>query len=131
MEHCCSKKSAELEIIKQKQSKILYIVMLLNLAMFFIEMYSGLKANSTSILSDSLDMLGDFLVYAFSLYVIDKNTSWKISASLTKALIMSFFGIFVFGKIIYQVLNPIIPIYQTMGIIGGLALLTNIVCYTI
>lgn len=130
MEHCCSKKASELEAMKQKkQAKVLWAVLIINLVMFFIEMYSGFTSRSTALMSDGLDMLGDAFVYGFSIFVIARSLKWKTTAALSKALIMCGFGLIVLGKIIYQLLNPSIPVYQTMGIIGGLALAANTTCF--
>lgn len=130
MEHCCSKKASELEAMKQKkQAKVLWAVLIINAVMFFIEMYSGFTSRSTALMSDGLDMLGDAFVYGFSIFVIARSLKWKTTAALSKALIMCGFGLIVLGKIIYQLLNPSIPIHQTMGIIGGLALAANTTCF--
>lgn len=130
MEHCCSKKTSELETMKQKnQSKVLWMVLIINLIMFFIEMYYGFISQSTVLMSDSLDMLGDFFVYGFSIFVITRSLKWKTIAALSKTLIMFIFGFFVLGKIIYQLLNPAVPIYETIGIVGGLALVANTTCF--
>jgi Co/Zn/Cd efflux system component len=39
--------------------------------MFFIEFTAGVVASSAALMADSVDMLGDALVYVLSLYVID------------------------------------------------------------
>lgn len=49
--------------------------MTINAVMFVVEFSSGVKAASLSLIGDSLDMLGDTLVYAFSLYVIKKDAT--------------------------------------------------------
>ncbi len=130
MDHCCSKKSSELEIMrKNKQSKVLWFVLFINLAMFFLEIYFGFLSNSTALLSDSLDMLGDSLVYGFSIYVITKSNNWRVLASLSKAMIMFIFGLIVLSKIIYQLIYPVVPNYETMSFIGLIALFANLVCF--
>jgi cation diffusion facilitator family transporter len=130
MDHCCSKKASELEAMKQKkQAKVLWAVLVINLVMFFIEMYFGLISRSTALMSDGLDMLGDAFVYGFSIFVIARSLKWKTTAALSKALIMCAFGLIVLGKIIYQLLNPAVPVHETMGMIGGLALAANATCF--
>ena len=42
---------------------------------------------------------------------------------------MFFFGIVVLGEAVYKVLNPIIPDASTIGIIGAIALMANLVCF--
>lgn len=130
MGNCCQNKSCELEAMRKKeQTKILYFVLAINMVMFFVEIYYGISSKSSSLLSDSLDMLGDSLVYGFSIFVINKDIIWRAKASLLKAFIMLFFGLSVLAKIVYQVINPEVPVYQTMGSIGLLALIANLACF--
>ena len=42
---------------------------------------------------------------------------------------MCLFGLFVLGKIIYQLLNPAVPVHQTMELVGGIALAANVTCF--
>lgn len=130
MDHCCSKKASELEKMKQKkQAKVLWAVLVINAIMFFIEMYSGYISRSTALMSDGLDMLGDAFVYGFSIFVIARSLKWRTTAALSKALVMCGFGLIVLGKIFYQLINPSIPVHETMGLIGGLALAANTSCF--
>lgn len=59
MTNCCEDKSCELTAMRQSHSRILWIILVINTAMFLIEGMAGLLANSTSLLADALDMLGD------------------------------------------------------------------------
>ena len=72
-EHCCQHKVKELEKLQQRQSKVLWIILIINAVMFVVEFSGGIKAASLSLTGDSLDMLGDALVYGCSLYVIKKG----------------------------------------------------------
>ena len=65
--------------------RILWIALAVNLAMFVIEIGAGVAAQSVSLLADSLDMLGDALVYGFSLYVVARSMRWKAASALAKA----------------------------------------------
>lgn len=132
MDHCCHDKSCELEALRQKkQTTVLYIVLIINLVMFFIEMYSGIISKSTALMSDSLDMLGDAFVYGFSIFVITRSLKWKTTAALSKALIMFAFSFIVLGKIIYQLLNPVVPVHETMSLVAILALTANAGCFSL
>ena len=66
-EHCCQHKAQELEKLQQRQSKVLWIILVINAVMFVVEFSGGIKAASLSLTGDSLDMLGDALVYGCSL----------------------------------------------------------------
>ena len=76
MGHCCEAKTEELAALRIRQGRILWIVLAVNLVMFCLEFGAGYLASSTALLGDSLDMLGDTFVYAFSLYVINKSAVW-------------------------------------------------------
>jgi Co/Zn/Cd efflux system component len=52
---------------------VLWIVLAINASMFLVEGWAGLWAHSTSLLADALDMLGDALVYGFSLFVLARS----------------------------------------------------------
>ncbi len=64
---CCEDKSCELEALRARQGSVLKMVLAINAVMFFVEAGAGLWANSMALLADSLDMLGDTLVYGVSL----------------------------------------------------------------
>jgi Co/Zn/Cd efflux system component len=44
--------------------------------MFLVEGGAGVMGHSTSLLADALDMLGDTLVYGFSLVVLARSARW-------------------------------------------------------
>jgi hypothetical protein len=77
----------------------LRIVLILNVALFAIELIAGLIAGSAALLADSLDSLGDALVYGFSLYVVGRAVLWKVRAALAKAAVMGLFGAFVLASL--------------------------------
>ena len=124
----CSSASCEIEKLQAQQSKTLKLVLGINLSMFMVEIVAGIMARSTALLADSLDMLGDALVYGFSLYVVSRNDAWKATSAFIKGLIMLLFGLFVLGTAGYHWLYPEIPRFETIGLVGFLALTANVVC---
>jgi len=102
-----------------------------NAAMFVVELVSGLLAGSVALLADSLDMLGDALVYGFSLYVVARGPLWKARAAVAKAAVMGLFGAFVIGQLVYKLVYPQLPTFATMGAVGVLALAANSVCFVL
>ena len=126
MEGCCNENN--LTHLQNKHRKILIIVLLINLLMFFVELGAGIVAHSTALLADSLDMLGDAFIYAISLYVIGKTVTWNASVSLAKGIIMMLFGVGVLAEAIHKFTHPLVPIAETMGMVGGLALIANFSC---
>lgn len=128
MSDCCQDKSCEIDALRARQGGTLKIVLAINAVMFVVELGAGLAAHSVSLLADSLDMLGDALVYSFSLYVITRGARMKAMAALLKGGIMAAFGLFVLGQAIYTILVPQLPGFETIGSIGLLALAANGVC---
>lgn len=128
MTDCCSKTACEIEKLQARQYKTLWLVLGINVSLFLIEFAAGIIAASTALLADSLDMLGDALVYGFSLYVVARPVRWKAFSALIKAAIMAFFGCFVLGQVIYKLINPMVPAFELIGLIGAVALAANGVC---
>jgi len=129
MDHCCEKKGAELTQLQGSQSRVLYTVLWINAAMFLIEGVAGMAAHSTALLADALDMLGDALVYGFSLFVLTRSLRWQTGAALAKGVFMLVFGLGVLGEAAYKLIHPVMPGVETMGMIGGLALVANLACF--
>lgn len=128
MKSCCENKASELEKLRTEQGKILKIVLLINAVMFVVEFTMGWRARSSALMADSLDMFGDALVYGFSLYVLNKSQQWRATAALLKGIIISAFGLVVLAEVGLKLFSDIIPEAHTMGFIGALALLANLIC---
>jgi cation diffusion facilitator family transporter len=128
MDSCCQDKACELEALQGRQSRTLWIVLGINAGMFGLEIVIGLLAGSTALLADSLDMLGDALVYGFSLYVVGRSPRWRASAALLKGVIMAAFGLMVLAQAGYHFVSPEVPDFRLMGTTGALALAANVTC---
>jgi len=129
MADCCNDKACEIDALRSRQSSTLKIVLVINAVMFVVELAAGLLGNSVSLVADSLDMLGDALVYAFSLYVVARSPAMKAKAALLKGAIMAAFGLFVLGQVIYRIVFPQLPVFEAIGAIGLLALAANSTCF--
>lgn len=129
MDDCCLDKRSAVERLRERQAATLRLVLVANAAMFVVELVSGLLAGSVALLADSLDMLGDALVYGFSLYVVALGPVWKARAAVAKAAVMGLFGVFVLGQLVYKLVYPQLPTFETMGAVGALALAVNGVCF--
>jgi Co/Zn/Cd efflux system component len=128
MSNCCNDKSCEIEALQTRQRSTLKIVLVINAVMFAVELTSGVLASSVSLIADSLDMLGDALVYGFSLYVIARGSRMKAVSALFKGSIMAAFGLFALGQAVYKIVFPHVPVFEAIGAIGLLALVANSLC---
>src|SRR5687768_10975556 len=129
MADCCEDKRCEITAMREKHGRVLWVVLLINAVMFCVEGWAGLHAHSTSLLADALDMLGDALVYGFTLFVLARSARWQAGAAVAKGGLMLAFGLAVLGEACYRMLSPVMPDVETMGIIGALALVANLVCF--
>lgn len=128
MADCCQNKACDLEKMPKTQSRVLWIVLSINLVMFFVEMTAGLIADSVSLTGDSLDMLGDSLAYASSLYVINLGMRAKARSALFKSALMLGSAGAVLARAVYRMAYPVTPDVTLMGSIGVVALLANATC---
>ncbi len=129
MADCCNDKACEIETLRNRQSSILKAVLGINAVMFVVELIAGLLSGSVSLLADSLDMLGDALVYGFSIYVVARGAQMKAHAAVFKGGIMAAFGLFVLGQAVYNIVFPQVPVFEAIGAIGLLALAANSICF--
>lgn len=128
---CCIDKTCAIDRLRERQTATLRVVLLVNAGMFVVELVSGLLAGSVALLADSLDMLGDALVYGLSIYVVARGPVWKARAAGAKAAVMALFGLFVLGQLVYKLRFPELPTVETMGGVGALALAANGACFAL
>jgi cation diffusion facilitator family transporter len=129
MDACCDQKAEEIATLRGEHRKVLVVVLTINAVLFVVEATAGVLAHSTALLADSLDMLGDALVYGFSLYVLWRSAEWKALAAIIKGSIMAVFGVGVLAQAAYKMLAGLVPSAETMGLIGVLVLVGNAVCF--
>ena len=131
MASCCEEKSCEVTALRESHGRVLWIVLAMNAMMFVVEGAAGVLAHSTSLLADALDMLGDALVYGFTLFVLVRSARWQASAALAKGAFMLAFGLAVLAEAAYKLFHPIMPAVETMGIVGAVALGINVICFSL
>lgn len=128
MSDACSHLEEDLASSHGPKRRILWIVLVLNLIMFFVEGIAGWLAQSNALMADALDMLGDAAIYGFSLFVIQLAPIWRTRSGILKATIMSLFAFGILGSAVYRVSHQVVPVASAMGIVGSLALLINLFC---
>jgi cation diffusion facilitator family transporter len=129
MADCCENKSCALEAMRVKQSKTLKIVLLINIVLFCLTAYYGWSANSTGLMSESIDDFGDAVTYALSLYVIYKSNQMKAKVAFVKGCLILLGALFVLSQVILHIIDNTVPIFETMGTVAFIALLLNLTCF--
>lgn len=104
----------------------LWIALLVNLAMFGVEIAAGVRAGSVSLLADAIDFFGDAANYGVSIAVLSLHVGWRARTALLKAASMAVFGLAVLGRTAWSASQGIVPEPATMGVVGTLALLANV-----
>jgi Co/Zn/Cd efflux system component len=99
--------------------------------MFAVEFAGGVLADSSALVADSADNLGDTLTYGISLYVIHRSLRWRGGAAVVKGIIQVLFGIGIFAGITYKVVHGFEPLAPAMAIIASLALIANAMCFVL
>lgn len=128
MSDCCEDKACAIEALRERQSATLKFVLVINAVMFVVVLAAGIAAGSTALLSDSLDNLGDALTYGLSLYAVSRGARSKAKVALFKGVLILSAGLFVLGQVIYKIVVPAVPVFETMGAVGILALIANGIC---
>lgn len=123
---CNSSCNTEVKVPNGRYRMILWIALLINAAMFGVEMLFGIWSGSASLLADSLDFFGDAANYGISLWVLGMGLAVRAKASLLKAATMAAFGIWVIGRIVWGLWTGNLPDAITMGSVALLALTANL-----
>lgn len=124
---CCSHDCAAPTATRSpRYRRVLWAALIINAAMFGIELAGGLRAGSVSLLADAVDFFGDATNYGISLWVLGMALTWRARAALFKGLTMGAFGLFVLGKAAWSAAAGTVPEPVTMGAIGTLALAANV-----
>lgn len=131
MDDCCESKASELARLRERQGRVLWIVLGVNLVMFVVEFGAGIVIGSTALLADSLDMLGDSFVYGFSLFVLYRSAAWRAGAALSKGLVMVVFGLGVLVEAGLRLRAGVPPVAPAMAGVGLLALAANGFCFAL
>lgn len=125
MADCCSGSCGSTRAPDPGYRKVLWIALLINAAMFVVEVVASMQAHSASLLADSIDFLGDAANYGVSLFVLGLAVVWRSRAAYAKGVVMGIFGLLVLARVLWTGLGGHTPVAQTMGAIGLLAFAAN------
>ena len=121
-DHIADAKSAS----NPRYRRILWLALIINLAMFAVEIGAGFKSGSASLLADAIDFFGDAANYGVTLMVLSSGVVLRARAAMLKGASMLLFGVFVASRALWMLVHGGTPEALTMGTIGLLALLANV-----
>ncbi|MBZ4039037.1 cation transporter [Novilysobacter selenitireducens] len=128
MSDSCCGGTVDLAAMQARQRRVLMIVLAINLATFAMMLGAALYGRSSSLLSGSLDNLGDALTYLLSLAVIGASTAAKARVAVVKGLLNLGAALAVAAQIGWRVLHPEVPLFEAIGVAALLNLAFNGVC---
>ncbi|WP_225763926.1 cation transporter [Stenotrophomonas sp. Marseille-Q4652] len=129
MGECCGcSKGVDVAALEARQKRVLKAVLAINVASFALMALAAWHGGSSSLLSGSLDSLGDALTYAISLAVVGASTRAKARVALLKGVLIMAAALCVAVQIGWRLAHPGTPLFETMGIAALLNLGANLVC---
>lgn len=124
---CCGG-TIDIRAMEARQRRVLMIVLAINVITFVMLLGAAIYSGSSSLLSGSLDNLGDALTYLLSLAVIGASMRAKAKVALIKGLLILGAAVAVAVQIGWRLAHPDVPIFEAMGIAALLNLAFNALC---
>jgi|TARA_R110000744_G_scaffold125730_7_gene231597 Co/Zn/Cd efflux system component len=122
---CCE--AREFDGMSPGFRRALIAVIIINAAMFVVEMLAGAAAQSQALKADALDFFADAATYGLSLWVIGKPPGWRANAALVKAGSLFVMGASILALALYRAIFVAQPVAELMGGIALLALVANVI----
>lgn len=124
MKDCCS-----LEVRSKKMHKVLWIALWINLIVFNGQLFAAIIANSSALLADSIDMIGDVFAYAISIYAFNRGEKWIAKAAFFKGIIIFILACIVVIDISKKIfISEAVPLPHLMIIFSSIGLVANGFC---
>jgi Co/Zn/Cd efflux system component len=123
----CSSCASDSEASKTdpRWHRALWIALVVNGAMFAVEIVAGVAGGSRALQADALDFLGDTANHAISLGVAGLVLTWRARAALAKGATLALLGLYVLASSLWAVWRGGLPHAETMGVVGLVALIAN------
>lgn len=99
----------------------------LNLGFGIVELLAGWWTGSQALKADSLDFLGDGLISLLALAALAWPVARRARVALAQGLFLGAMGVFVLAETGLSVLDPAPPEAASMGAVGVVALIVNLV----
>jgi len=127
MSDCCDN-DCTIEALRERQRGTLQIVLGINAVMFLVIVVAALYGDSSALLADSFDNLGDALTYGLSLYAVSRGAVTKARVALFKGVLIFLGASAVAAQIVYKLVVPSVPVFEIMGAFSLLGLAANSLC---
>lgn len=106
--------------------RVLWLVVIMNAAMFVVGVFITATGGSASVRSDLLDFLGDAVATGIGLLLIGRSKRLRAKASFWQGVALGALGLFALGSAIAKALGGLAPEPAGMGVYGILGLAVNL-----
>ena len=111
------------------QKRSLWLVLIINLSFFVLELLTGFVSDSMGLVADSLDMLSDGIVYGLSLFAVGATIARKKRVARYSGYFQMILALLGFVEVVKRVFGMAeVPNYKIMIIISCFALVANSIC---
>jgi len=129
MGECCGcGKTLDVAAMQARHRRVLWIVLLINLATFLMMVAASWYSHSSALLSGALDNLGDAATYLLSLLVVGAGVAAKARVALFKGALILAAAVAVAVQIGWRLAHPQVPLFESMGLAALLNLAANGFC---
>lgn len=122
---CCASSCSSSAAIPPRYRRALWVALVLNVAMFGVEVIASWHAQSAAMLADAVDFFGDAVNFGLSLFALTLAAVWRSRTALAKGMMMGLFAVFVLGQAVWHLLQATVPDARVMGWISLLAIFVN------
>lgn len=110
------------------EAKVLWLLLAINLLMFFVEMAAGWLADSAGLIADGADMFADAAVYGVALYAVGRDARHKLLSARLSGLLQLVLAVGALSETGRRILAGSSPEQAAMIGISLLALAANVGC---
>lgn len=110
------------------EAHLLWLLLAINAAMFCIELATGLWAQSTGLVADSLDMFADAAVYGIALGAVGRAAEKKRKAAHLAGWLQLILALGALAQVVRSFIHGSEPVSGAMMGMGVVALLANVTC---
>ncbi len=128
MSDSCCQGQLDVSALESRQRRVLIWVLVINVFTFLMMVSGSVLSGSSSLLSGTLDNLGDAVTYALSLAVVGATCTAKARVALFKGLLILGAALAVAVQIGWRIQHPESPVVETMSIAALLNLGANVLC---
>ena len=81
------------EVTSAEARKVLLLALVLNAAMFVVELIGGIIGDSTGLIADSFDMLADASAYGIAIAAVNRSSGFKMRAAGLSGTLLLLLGL--------------------------------------